>query len=158
VRKADSQKTLVLGLGNPLSGDESFGVRTLDALKAALRPLPPNIVLADAGTDLLNYIEDFLSCSQVILIDAILDPDGKLGQPGSISVLGESEFFSWSDTSPGVHQITPLLGVKLFRTLHPEAQTKITLVGLLVDQITHEVRYATTERTEHAAKTIHSIL
>ena len=153
-----SQRTLVLGLGNPLSGDDSFGVRVLEALRRVEQPLPGNIAVADAGTDLLNRVEDFASYDQVLLIDAVLDPDGRLGQPGSISVFGENEFSSWPETSPGVHQITPLLGVKLFRTLHPKAQTKIILVGLLVDQITHHIRHATRERIEQAAARIRELL
>ena len=148
MKKAVSRKTLVLGLGNPLSGDDSFGIRALEALKQALQS--PDVVLADAGADLLNFIEDFPSYNRVVLIDTILDPDGKLGQPGSILVLDETKFFSWSEDSPSAHQITPLLGVKLFRTLHPEAQTKIILVGLVVDQLTHQIRHATDDRIEQA--------
>jgi Ni,Fe-hydrogenase maturation factor len=86
--------------------------------------------LRTPATDLLNHVEDFPSYNRVVLIDAILDPGGRLAGPGSILVLQENEFFSWSEASPGVHQITPLLGVRLFRALHPEAHTKILLAGL----------------------------
>jgi hydrogenase maturation protease len=158
VNKAVSQKTLVLGLGNPLSGDDSFGVRTLEALKRILQPLPQNVVLADAGTDLLNHIEDFSSCDRVVLIDAVLDPEAKLGKPGSVLVLEENEFSSWPEASPGVHQITPLLGVKLFRNLHPEAQTKLFLVALLVDQLKHQPHYATEAVIAQSATTLREIL
>ena len=158
MNQADSQKTLVLGLGNPLSGDDSFGVRALEALKQVLHPLPESIVLTDAGTDLLNYIEDFSSYNRVVLIDAVLDPEAKLGKPGSVLVLEENEFSSWPETSPGVHQITPLLGIKLFRTLHPESQTRITLVALLVDQLTHHIRHATAPRIEGAVTALRALL
>jgi hydrogenase maturation protease len=158
VNRAVSQKILVLGLGNPLSGDDSFGVRTLEALQQILQPLPQNIILIEAGTDLLNYVEDLASYDRVVLIDAVLDPEGKAGKPGSILVLEENEFSSWPETSPGVHQITPLLALKLFRTLHPEAKTTIVLIALLIDQLTQNPNYVTDPLIAQAAISVKQLL
>jgi hydrogenase maturation protease len=143
-----------VGLGNLLSGDDAFGPQVLDRLRQCETKLPPGVIVLNAHTDLLNYIEDFAGYGRIFLIDAILDPEGKLGKPGSIVVLDEEEFQSWSESSPSVHQMSPLLAVKLFRSLHPEAPTGITLVGLLVDQLTHQRCYATEDRIEETvAKT-----
>ncbi len=158
MKRAVSRKTLVLGLGNPLSGDDSFGVRTLEALKQILQPPLQDVVLTDAGTDLLNHIEDFSSYSRVVLIDAVLDPEAKLGKPGTVLVLQEDEFSSWPDSSGGVHQITPLLGLKLFRTLHPGSQTSIVLVALLIDRLTSQIRHATEAIISKAATLLRNLL
>jgi len=153
-----SKMTLIAGLGNPLSGDDAFGVRVIERLQQAITELPPDAVLVDAHTDLLNHIEDFAAYERVLLIDAVLDTEGKLGQPGRVIVLDENKFESWTETSQSVHQMSPLLAVKLFRTLYPEARTKITLIGLIVDEITSEPRYATADRIAQACGILRKIL
>jgi hydrogenase maturation protease len=158
MRPTNSPKTLILGLGNPLSGDDCFGPQVLELLHQNGTGSLPGISLIDAHTDLLNHLEDFAGCEHVLLIDTILDPENKLGQSGQIAVLNEAEFLSWSETSPSVHQMSPLLAVKLFRQLYPEAKTQITLIGLLVDQLTHAPIYATADRIHAAAATVQNCL
>jgi hydrogenase maturation protease len=147
-----------VGLGNPLSGDDGFGSRVLEMLQRTRTTLPPNTTLADAHTDLLNHIEAFSEYDCVVLIDAVLDPEGKLGPPGRIVVMGEAAFQSWPETSQSVHQVSPLLAVNLFRRLHSSAQTQITLVGLVVDQIAPAPRHASAERMQEAADSIRALL
>ena len=148
------RKTLLAALGNPLSGDDGFGPRVLERLQNDAVCLPPDVTLLDAGTDLLNHIESFSAYDRVVLIDAILDPEGKLGAPGRVGVLDEKGFLSWSEQSQSAHQVSPLTAIKLFRVLHPEAKTRISLVGLFVDQITHSPLYLTEDRIEEAVAVI----
>jgi hydrogenase maturation protease len=154
----DGRKTLLLGLGNPLSGDDVFGSRVLGQLQSSKTALPPGITLIDAHSDLLNHIEDFAKYDGILLIDAILDPESKLGEPGKIVVLQEEKLQSLPEASQSVHQISPLLAVKLFRTLHPEARTQFTLIGLIIDQLKSEPCYATTDRITEATAIIKKIV
>jgi len=156
--KEISRKTLIVGLGNSLSGDDGFGVQVIELLQYDGTGSLPGVSLVDAHTDLLNHVERFTEYDRVILIDAVLDPENKLGQPGRIVIHDEASFRSWTETSPSIHQMSPLLTVKLFRTLHPAATTQIILIGLLVDQITQSAHYATDERIAEAAATLHSLL
>ena len=117
-----------------------------------------NVTLVDAHTDLLNHIESFAAYDRVVLVDAILDPENKLGKPGQIVVLHEKEFLAWSEASSSVHQMSPMLSVKLFRQLYPAAQTQIVLTGLLVDQLTHALHYATDDRLGEAVMVIRASL
>ena len=147
------KKTLVLGLGNPLSGDDGFGRRVLERLREG--DLPPGATLADAYTELLNRLEDFARYDQVLLIDAVLDPERRQGEPGRVEV---QALQSWRDDSPSAHQVSPLMAVKLFRLLHPEARTRILLVGLLVDEIRRTPRFATDDRIARAADTVLNLM
>jgi len=147
-----------LGLGNPLSGDDRFGAHVLDLLHKNRIELLPGISLADAHTDLLNHIETFSEYDHIVLVDAILDPEGKLGEPGRVLTVSEEAFLSWPETSQGVHQMSPLLAIKLFRAIHPSAQTQITLVGLLVDRIDMVPHYATPESVEKGAAAVQALL
>jgi len=151
--KAPPKKTLLVGLGNPLTGDDGFGPRVLEVLQHSSQ-VPPEMTLVDAGTDLLNHIESFAGYDRVVLVDAILDAEAKLGPPGRVDVLKESSFLTWSEESQGVHQMSPLLGIKLFRVLHPDVRTEIHLVGLFVDQLTHYPIYMTDEKIEQAVALI----
>jgi hydrogenase maturation protease len=147
----------IVGLGNPLSGDDAFGIQVIERLRRDQAGLPPGAMLVDAHTDLLNRIEDFSEYARVLLVDAVLDPEGKLGLPGTVIVVDEERFGAFPETAESVHQMSPLLAVKLFRTLHPEAQTKITLIGLLVDRLSFRQCYADADRIEEAAAIIKEI-
>jgi hydrogenase maturation protease len=130
----------------------------LERLRRQATPLPPGVTAVDAHTDLLNHLEDFAAYDDVVLVDAVLDPDSKLGEPGRVVVLREETFQSWTEASPGVHEMTPLLAVKLFRTLYPQAETKFTLVGLAVDQLTSKPIYATEARIAEALAAVQSLI
>ena len=153
-----SRRILVVGLGNPLSGDDGFGAHVLELLHQNGTGLLPGVSLADAHTDLLNHIEDFAQYDCVVLIDAILDPEGKLGRWGRVLAFKEEVFLSWADISQDIHKLSPLLAVKLFRLLHPGAQTQIALAGLLVDHIDQAPCYLTAESVAEGAAAVQSLL
>ena len=94
----------------------------------------------------------------VILIDAILDPNGKMGSPGHVITVAEDSFSCWNEVSASAHQMTPVTAIKLFRMLNPAAETRIYLVGLLVDRITHTPSYATPERAATGADAVRLLL
>lgn len=125
--KTNRKRALVLGLGNPLAGDDSFGLRVLERLR---RNPPPAADLADAHTDLFPWIEKFQDYDLVILVDALLSEGA-----GRILTLGEDDLDGFSDASPSVHQISPLLALRLFRQLYPAASTRIAVVALTADSI-----------------------
>ena len=60
--------TLVIGLGNPLRGDDGVGVRVIQVL--ATQALPPDVQLADGGTQGLGIINLMEGQQRVIVIDA----------------------------------------------------------------------------------------
>jgi hydrogenase maturation protease len=158
MRPTISPQTLILGLGNPLSGDDCFGPQVLELLHRNGMGSQPGISLIDAHTDLLNHLESFAGYDRVLLIDTILDPEKRLGQSGQIVALKEEEFLLWSETSQSVHQMSPLLAVKLFHQLYPESKTPVTLIGILVDQLTRAPHYATADRIREAAAKIQNLL
>jgi hydrogenase maturation protease len=64
-------KTLVLGLGNILMGDEGIGVYTVRALEQ--HNLPPDIECLDGGTGGFTLLEPLQDADRIILIDAAAD-------------------------------------------------------------------------------------
>ena len=64
------RRTLVIGLGNPLMGDDGIGLAALEQLGGS-RQLPGGVELVDGGTwgmNLLPLIED---ADRVVFLDAI---------------------------------------------------------------------------------------
>lgn len=122
-------RRLVVGLGNPLLGDDGFGSAVVRQLRA--RGPMPGVDFVDAGTDLLAHIDDFASRDEVILVDAVLDPS----RAGEVGVVEQEVLLGWPDQSPDCHDMSPLLAVKLFRALHPEATTRFTLVALFTAEV-----------------------
>jgi hydrogenase maturation protease len=121
---------LVLGLGNPLLGEDGFGSAVIELLRQ--RPgLSAAVDLVDAHTDLLAQVETLGSYDEVVLVDVVIGG----GHPGVVEVVDEETFMRWPETSPSCHQISPLLAVKLFRALQPQAATRITLVALHADAV-----------------------
>lgn len=74
-----SQKTLVLGLGNILMGDEGVGVHAVRALEKY--SLPACVELLDGGTGGFTLLEPLESADRVILIDAAADGN----PPGTVT-------------------------------------------------------------------------
>jgi hydrogenase maturation protease len=60
--------TLVVGLGNPLRGDDGVGVRVAQALAAGA--LPPGVEVVDGGTQGLGLVNPMEGRGRVILVDA----------------------------------------------------------------------------------------
>jgi hydrogenase maturation protease len=75
------QKTLILGIGNYLMGDEGVGVHT--ALQLQEMDLPDYVEVVDGGTGGFHLLEYFENHEYVILIDATLDGN----QPGNIRLI-----------------------------------------------------------------------
>jgi hydrogenase maturation protease len=75
----DAKKTLVLGLGNVIMGDEGVGVHVVRALEK--HPLPQNVECLDGGTGGFILLEPLQNAGHVILIDATDDGNS----PGTVT-------------------------------------------------------------------------
>ena len=66
----NKRRTVVIGLGNPLMGDDGLGLVVLEELRTAYA-LPPEIELVDGGTWGMNLLPVIEDADELILIDAI---------------------------------------------------------------------------------------
>jgi hydrogenase maturation protease len=93
---ADNPNTLILGIGNPMVGDDGVGIRVVEML--AERDLPPSVQVEEAGLPGWGLPMWFEGFSNVILVDAV-----QMGQPpgswkcfhaGEIRIVMEEGAFS----------------------------------------------------------------
>jgi hydrogenase maturation protease len=61
---------LVLGIGNPLWGDEGLGLKALEAF-AALGPMPAGVRLLDGGTQGMYLLPHVRAARRLIVFDAV---------------------------------------------------------------------------------------
>jgi hydrogenase maturation protease len=92
-------KTLILGIGNLLMGDEGVGVH---AVQAALEQesWPPDVTVLDGGTGgfhLLSYFQDY---DRIIMVDATMD-----GQPSGTLATIRPRFASEFPRALSAHDI-----------------------------------------------------
>ena len=78
-------KVAVIGVGNPLLGDEGLGIAAVERLR--VQELPENVELVDAGTGSLDALIDARNAEQVIVVDAI----DAGAEPGTLLRLGGEE-------------------------------------------------------------------
>lgn len=80
------EDTLILGVGNPLYGDDAVGVLVVQALMK--RPdLPPHVTVIDGGAEGIGLIPVMEAYRRVILVDAVPMDE----PPGTI------RRFTWQD-------------------------------------------------------------
>jgi hydrogenase maturation protease len=93
-------RTLLLGLGNPLMGDDGIGLAALAQLLAQ-HELPPEVEVMDGGTWGMNLLPVIESHRQVVLLDAI----NTGAAPGSLVELGRDGLPRYFQHKLSPHQI-----------------------------------------------------
>jgi len=71
-------RTLVLGIGNPILGDDGVGFHIAQELAKEIED--KNIDVKDTSIDGLNLLELIVGYDKVIIIDAIMTEDGEVGE------------------------------------------------------------------------------
>lgn len=114
------QKIVVIGIGNPLRGDDSVGWAVVEALWADSLP---GITAVTTHQLLPELIEQFYQASQVIFVDASVE-----GEPGDVCVTAVLPSTDGPAASHHVHPgVLMAFGEKLYGKMPPA--TLITITG-----------------------------
>jgi hydrogenase maturation protease len=119
-------KTLVLGIGNPLMQDDGVGVYVVQRLKAEYSSFP-QVEFLDGGTlsfSLIGAIED---ATNLIVIDAAQFCD----EPGSVRTFfgEEMDLFLGQQKNSSVHDIT-LIDLMSIALLSDQLPARRALIGI----------------------------
>jgi hydrogenase maturation protease len=94
-----TEKTLVVGLGNPILTDDGIGVIVANKVEQALGSLDlDSVTVTEASVGGLRLMELMVGFDRVILIDAILSSNG--AKPGTIHFMSLEDL---RDISPTQH-------------------------------------------------------
>ncbi|MDG6224011.1 MAG: hydrogenase maturation protease [Candidatus Thermoplasmatota archaeon] len=72
------KRTIVVGIGNPILGDDAVGIHVARALVEANKD--PGVVIEEAFTGGLNLLDLVLGYDRVILVDSISIPERDIGE------------------------------------------------------------------------------
>jgi hydrogenase maturation protease len=95
-----SRSVLILGVGNPLAGDDGVGVRAVEALAAA-GDLPEGIRLLDVGVLGMDILAWTAPDEPVVILDAVHGT----ADPGTLYRFGLDEIEAPSEPPLSVHDL-----------------------------------------------------
>jgi hydrogenase maturation protease len=120
---------LVIGLGNPLMGDDGVGWHVAERLAADAR-LPEHAEVICGGSDLLRYAGEMEGRKRVFLIDAIQDGSGA----GTVTVF-DQDFRGLEQHQEHAHHLSAIQAVNLLRLLVP---ARFTLLAISISSARRE--------------------
>lgn len=121
---------LILGLGNPLMGDDGIGAYLAGCL-ASDPGLSRIADISPAGTDLLRWADDLEGRRQILLLDAIIGD----GLPGSIEIF-DAPFDLLESRQSGAHQLSVPQAVALLKIVSPALRdVRFTLIGIAIQSV-----------------------
>jgi hydrogenase maturation protease len=116
--------TLVVGLGNPLMGDDGAGLAALERLRDEYE-MPPEVQLIDGGTWGMNLLPLLEGADDIIFLDAI-----RIGAaPGTIVELEQDELPRMLSHKMSPHQID-LREVLALAMLRGNLPTQLAAIGV----------------------------
>jgi hydrogenase maturation protease len=124
-RNQSPGQTLIVGVGNPLLGDEGIGCHIVEKLSQMV--MPADVSILDCGCDLLNLASCIDKPQRIIVIDAIRAG----GKPGQVCKFDLDELDTIRAKSCSAHQVRIADALRLLRQVYPHlACCKITIMGI----------------------------
>lgn len=124
-----SGRATVIGLGNPLMGDDALGLRACERLLTTAI-MPPEVDVLDGGTWGMNLLPAIEDASSLLLLDAI---DRDL-PPGTPIVLSRAEIPRALSHKVSPHQID-LREVLAVAQLRGTLPARMTMIGVQPERI-----------------------
>ena len=124
-------KTIIVGLGNPILGDDGVGWKVAEEVK---KQLPPNLLVAVEFLSLggISLMEHLIGYERAILIDAIESAQ----EPGSIMTSTLSEL---PDTSAfhitSAHDTSLQNALKLGKAMGADLPEQVIVVGIATNHV-----------------------
>ena len=147
-------KTLVLGIGNPILGDDGVGVHVAQELVKLIKDDSETIRVEDTNTSGLNLLDIITGYEKVVIIDAIItDTDGR--EIGEIYRLRPEDFAASVHLSTSMHDVNLPTVIEIGKKLMPDAMpSEIVIFAVEVA----EVEVFTEEMTAKVKEAVPKIL
>lgn len=124
-RNQSPEQTLIVGVGNPLLGDEGIGCLVIERLSQM--SMPADVSIVDCGCDLLNLASYIDRPQRIIVIDAVR----AAGKPGQIYRFDFNELDEIQTKSASAHQLRMVDALRLLKqTYRSLTCCEITIIGI----------------------------
>ena len=122
-------KTIVLGVGNLILGDDGVGVHVANELKKQIKD--PNITVDEAITGGMNLLDLILGYDKAVIIDAVKSEEYKEGTVKRIPI---SDFNTMHSCNP--HDVSLSEAIKMARKLgETKIPSEIVVIGIILKEI-----------------------
>jgi hydrogenase maturation protease len=122
-------KTIILGVGNQILGDDGVGIHITDILKE--RIMEPNITIDDAITGGMNLLELILGYDKAIIVDAVKTTEGKNGEVKRIPL---EDFSTMHSCNP--HDVSLNEAIEMAKKMgENRIPNEIIVIGILMKEI-----------------------
>jgi hydrogenase maturation protease len=137
-------KTIILGVGNQILGDDGVGVHVANELKKHIKN--PDITIDEGITGGMNLLDLILGYDKAIIIDAVKAKDGKNGEVKKIPL---NEFSTIHSCNP--HDVSLSEAINMAKKMGENRIPKeILIVGILMKEIPCEFKEKLSEKIAKA--------
>ena len=131
------RKTLIVGLGNPILGDDAIGWRVAEVVESRLRH---ELDVDEAGIEFdylslggLSLMERFIGYDRAIIVDSIQTRDGKQGQVFSFALESLPDLSAGHTTA--AHDTSLQTALALGRQMGAELPEEVQVVAVEADRV-----------------------
>jgi hydrogenase maturation protease len=122
-------KTIVLGVGNQILGDDGVGIHVVNELKKQIRN--PNITVDEAITGGMNLLELLLGYDKAIIVDAVKTKDGENGEVKRIPLC---DFSTMHSCNP--HDVSLIEAIEMAKKIGEDRiPREIIVIGITMKEI-----------------------
>jgi len=143
-------KTLIMGIGNSLLGDDGIGVHIARRLSRLVKDESVDIVDTNMGG--LNLLDFILGYDKLVIIDAIITDQDQVGE---INRLGQEKIGEPVYTATSPHHFNLPATIEIGRRLFPDEMPKEVVIYAVGTQ---DVAQITEEITDEVKKAIPDVL
>jgi len=120
---------VVIGLGNPILGDDGIGWRVADAVRARA----PEVEVDCLALGGLSLMERLVGYQRVIIIDSIQTRDGHIGQVYRLALDDLPDFSSGHSTA--AHDTSLQTALKMGRAMGAQLPDQVYVVGIEAERV-----------------------
>lgn len=147
-------KTLVLGIGNPILGDDGVGAHVAQELAEEIKD--ENIEVKDTSVAGLNLLELIVGYDRLIVIDAIMTEDERVGE---IYKLEPEDIGEPACSTISAHHLNLANTIKIGkRLLLKDMPKEVTVFAVGTQQVTRVTEEMTEEVREAIPKIVTLVL
>jgi len=136
--------TIILGVGNPILGDDGVGVHVSQELKKNIKD--PNITIDDAITGGMNLLDLIIGYDKAIIIDAVKTDKWQKGEVKRIQL---GDFTTMHSCNP--HDVSLNQAIEMAKIMgEKQIPKEIIIIGIIMDQIPCEFSEELSEKISQA--------
>ena len=122
-------KTIVLGVGNQILGDDGVGIHIVNELKKQIHN--PNITIDEAVTGGMNLLDLLLGYDKAIIVDAVKTENGVNGEVKRIPL---GNFSTMHSCNP--HDVSLIEAIEMAKKMgETRIPPEIVIIGVMMKQI-----------------------